>query len=256
MRSLVPVNARSLLLVAPLLASCLPNGPPTAGAESTATATATSKRRTPPAASMRAPAAADPLITAPFGDDFERGSLGVEWRPVGWGAWKIENGRLCGKGAHNKGIWLAKRLPVNARIEVDAVSTSADGDLKVEVWGDGVSGATSASYTNATSYLAILGGWKNTLHVLARLDEHGSDRKELKISAALDDPRARPVSPGQVYHLKIERGDARTVTFSVDDAKLHTFEDDAPLMGAGHDHFGFNNWEVPVCFDNLKVTPL
>ena len=27
-------------------------------------------------------------------------------------------------------------------------------------------------------------------------------------------------------------------------------------LGVGHDHFGFNDWEVKVCFDNVKVTPL
>ena len=28
------------------------------------------------------------------------------------------------------------------------------------------------------------------------------------------------------------------------------------VAGAGHEHFGLNEWEAPVCFDNLKVTPL
>jgi hypothetical protein len=32
--------------------------------------------------------------------------------------------------------------------------------------------------------------------------------------------------------------------------------DDAPLRGAGHDHFAFNNWEAPVFFDNLRITAL
>ena len=27
-------------------------------------------------------------------------------------------------------------------------------------------------------------------------------------------------------------------------------------FGAGHEHLGFNDWDAPVCFDNLKVTPL
>ena len=30
----------------------------------------------------------------------------------------------------------------------------------------------------------------------------------------------------------------------------------APLAGVGHDHFGFNDWEAKVCFDNVRVTPL
>ena len=34
------------------------------------------------------------------------------------------------------------------------------------------------------------------------------------------------------------------------------FWDAEPLSGAGHEHFGFNDWDTPVCFDNLKITPL
>ena len=56
---------------------------------------------------------------------------------------------------------------------------TADGDLKAEYWGDGRSFATSLSYTNATSYLTIFGGWHNKFHVLARINEHGGDRKEI-----------------------------------------------------------------------------
>jgi hypothetical protein len=33
-------------------------------------------------------------------------------------------------------------------------------------------------------------------------------------------------------------------------------EDPAPLTGPGHDHFAFNGWDAPVCFDRLTVTPL
>ena len=29
---------------------------------------------------------------------------------------------------------------------------------------------------------------------------------------------------------------------------------DQPLTGFGHDHFGFNDWEAELHFDNLKVT--
>lgn len=249
------MTARAWLVVAASsLAACLPNGPPSARTDAPATTTSP-RRRPPPVASVQAPAATDPALTEPFFDDFERGSLGPDWRAVGWGAWKIEGGRLCGRGARNRGVWLRRRLPLNARVEVDVTSASPDGDLKLEVWGDGASGATSTSYTNATSYLAILGGWKNSLHVLARLDEHGSDRKELRLGVP-DDPRAQRLSPGQTYRVKLERLDGRTVTLWLDDMKIHALDDDAPLSGAGHDHVGFNDWEVHACFDNLRVTPL
>lgn len=183
-------------------------------------------------------------------------NLGPNWKQVKTNAWRIENGKLCAQGAHNHGVWLQKTLPINARIEFDAMSTSEDGDLKAEVWGDGASGATGVSYNNATSYLAILGGWKNTLHVLARLNEHGQDRKEIKVDKDSDDPRQRPVVKGQVYRFKIERTDGKTVHFSVDGVEYHSFVDPQPLVGAGHDHFGFNEWEVKTCYDNVKVTPL
>jgi hypothetical protein len=61
---------------------------------------------------------------------------------------------------------------------------------------------------------------------------------------------------GQVYRFKVERTDGKTVRFSVDGVEYHSFIDAQPLAGAGHDHFGFNEWEVKTCYDNVKVTPL
>lgn len=182
--------------------------------------------------------------------------LGPNWTSLSASAWRIENGKLCGEGAKNHGVWLNKVLPVNARIEFDATSDSTEGDLKTEVWGDGRSGATQDSYVNATSYLAILGGWKNTVHVLARLNEHGDNRKEIKVDATSDDPRAKPVIRGQTYRFKVERTDGKTIRWYVDGLEYLTWADSEPLVGPGHDHFGFNEWKVKVCFDNVKVTPL
>ena len=190
------------------------------------------------------------------GAPVDRGRLGPNWTQIKTNAWKVENGKLCVQNAHNHGIWLNRTLPVNARIEFDATPGSDDGDLKAEVWGDGTSYATGTSYTNATSYLTILGGWKNTLQVLARLNEHGPDRKEIKIDKDSDDPRQRPVQKGQTYHFKIERTDGKTVRWSVDGVDFFNWNDPAPLAGQGHDHLGFNEWEAKVCFDNVKVTPL
>jgi hypothetical protein len=182
--------------------------------------------------------------------------LGPAWSQAGTNVWTIENGKVCGSGAKNHGLWLQRTLPVNARIEFDAVSSVADGDIKCEVWGDGRSAATGLSYTNATSYIVIFGGWHNTLHKIARLNEHGTDAKEIKIDSKSDDPTAQPVTAGQVYHFKIERTDGKTVRWSVNNTEYIAYTDPAPLTGGGHDHFGFNDWEAAVCFDNVKVTPL
>jgi hypothetical protein len=195
------------------------------------------------------------LIKTPFADAFDRPDLGPDWN-VTSPVWRIEGGRLCGAGARNHPAWLTRRLPTNARIEFEALSRSPDGDLKVELWGDGKSFAKATSYTNASSYIAIFGGWKNQFHVLARVDEHAKDRPEVKIDPSGSDLRARPVQAQTVYHFKVERSDGKTVRWYVDDIEILTYADKEPLKGAGHEHLGFNDWDVPVCFDNLKVTPL
>ncbi len=181
---------------------------------------------------------------------------GPDWVATVPGIWHIEGGRLCGDHAKNHGIWLKRGLPVNARIEFDAVSQSSDGDLKAEYWGDGRSYATALSYTNATSYLTIFGGWHNTFHVLARINEHAPDRKEVIVDKNSDDPREKPAMAGQLYHFKVERADGKTVRWWIDGNEMLTYPDVAPLAGPGHDHFGFNDWEIKVCFDNVRVTPL
>jgi hypothetical protein len=246
-----------------LVAACVPAGNvATADAGSPA---ATAVRAAPPPA----PQAAD-LLRAPFVDDFNRfapalgGEAGVDggvdpgpdWMVTQPGIWRIEDGHLCGERAHNHGVWLKRTLPPNARIEFDATSWSADGDIKAEYWGDGRSFATSLSYTNATSYLTILGGWHNKFHVLARINEHAADRKEIVVDPKSDDPRERAVVAGQRYHFKVERSDGRTMRWWIDGVEMLTYPDTLPLSGVGHDHFGFNDWEVRVCFDSVRVVPL
>jgi hypothetical protein len=199
--------------------------------------------------------AAQPLLRKPFVDSFERAELGPDFHATA-PVWQLQSGQLCVNGAHNHPVWLTKRLPTNARIEFDVVSSSAQGDIKAEYWGDGTGAATSTSYTNASSYLTIFGGWKNQYHVLARLDEHAQGRPEVRLDKASTELRARPVQPNQTYHFKVERSDGKTVRWSVDDIEILSFSDPNPLKGKGHDHFGFNDWEVPLCFDNLKITPL
>jgi hypothetical protein len=228
-------------------ASAMPSGRPSAAPAPSAAPSASAS----PSASAAASAAASGS-SAPQAPDL----LGPDWSQAGTNVWHIEDGRLCGQGAKNHGVWLTKTLPINARIEFDAVSYAQDGDLKAEVWGDGRSAATSVSYTNATSYLTIFGGWSNKFHVLARINEHGTDRKQISIDPTSDDPKEKPVVQGQIYHFKVERTDGKTVHWYVDGIEYLSFSDSQPLTGAGHDHFGFNDWNVKVCFDNVRVTPL
>jgi hypothetical protein len=265
-------------LAAVVLLGCVPPGsagPPDSGPAAQNNPASRPLESPAAQAATAVPASVDVMKT-PFEDGFEKvgpavavaggaeGAPGTaaanepddDWLPTAPGMWHVEQGRLCGEHAHNHGIWLKRTLPVNARIEFDAITSSPDGDLKAEYWGDGRSYATSLSYTNATSYLTIFGGWHNKFHVLARLNEHGNDRKEITVDPNSDDPREKPTVAGQIYHFKVERTDGKTVKWSIDGVEMLTFADPQPLTGAGHDHFGFNDWDVRVCFDNVKVVPL
>lgn len=186
----------------------------------------------------------DPALDGPFEDNFDRSELGPLWRSTG-GPAQLVDGKLKIRGARNKPLWFRRTLPRDVRIEFDARSESREGDIKVEVYGDGVSKATQASYT-ATSYVVIFGGWSNTMNIIARLDEHADDRAV---------GPSRKVEVGHTYRMKIERiGD--TITAWADGQMLATMKDPSPLWGKGHDHFAFNNWQAEVWFDNLKITPL
>jgi hypothetical protein len=186
----------------------------------------------------------DPSMGDGFRDDFDRTEVGPLWRNTG-GAYSIIDGKLKVKAARNKPLWLRRTLPRDVSIEFDVRSDSPEGDIKVEVYGDGVSKAEKASYT-ATSYVVIFGGWSNTKNIIARLDEHGQDRAVGPV---------RKVEKGRTYHMKIERkGD--TISAWVDGQLLASMVDEDPLWGPGHDHFGINNWQSELWFDNLKITPL
>jgi len=251
------VGGFSQLLAIVALTSCVPNGPASSSDAGAAAPGAAKPRPSALPVLSNRPAASPPSppLVGTFEDDFERAALGPDWRTTS-GDWRIDAGKLCVRGAHNHGAWLVRTLPINVRIEFDAETTSPDGDIKAEVFGDGASSATGVSYNDATSYITIFGGWKNSYHVLARLNEHASDRPEIKIAPGSDDERARPVTPGQVYHFKVERADGKTIRWWVGDMLMFKFTDPQPLTGTGHDHFGFNDWEVPVCFDNVKVTAI
>ena len=232
-----------------------PTPPPAPSGSAAAPAAAPAGPKAAAATAAKAPTApAAAAATGVFHDNFDRAELGADWNPTS-AEWRIVGGRLCGQRARNHPVWLTRKLPLNARIEFDATSASADGDLKVEIWGDGKGFAKGTSYTDATSYLAIFGGWKNQFHVLARIDEHAPGRPEVKVSPG-GDYKARPVVANTVYHFKVERTDGKTVRWFVDDIEIIAFTDPAPLKGEGHEHLGFNDWEVQVCFDNLQITSL
>ena len=173
----------------------------------------------------------------PFSDDFERGELGPNYFSGG-GFWRVVDGALQSPGVKNNPLWLNVALPDEVAVEFDATSSSSDGDIKCELFGNG--------WDHASGYVFVLGGWSNKTSVIARLDEHGRDRVA---------ERSFKVKRGQTYRFRIERRGGR-IDWFVDGQKLLAFDDKAPLRGPGHDRFGFSSWDSELFFDNLRVEAL
>jgi hypothetical protein len=175
--------------------------------------------------------------SVPFSEDFTAALDRGAWWASG-GHWRTVDGWLYSPGVKNNPLWLKAKLPRDVAIEFDARSESPEGDLKVEVFGDG--------RDHASGYILIHGGWKNTVTAIARLNEHGRDRKERK---------DLKVEKSKTYRWRIERKGA-LLRWLIDGAEALRFEDAEPLEGRGHDRFGFSSWESELYFDNLKIEPL
>jgi hypothetical protein len=187
-----------------------------------------------------------PPITTRFADDFGRDTLGPDWYETG-GNYKLVGGELRTKGGKNHPLWLRRKLPQNAVIEVDAWSNTTEGDIKIEIYGDGRSYDPDGGGYKATGYVLVFGGWKNTKSQIARQDEHGKD--------VAVDPTGLKVEPKRHYHFRIERR-GKLIDWQIDGQPFLRYEDPRPLTGANNAYFSFTNWLADVWFDNLTIVPL
>lgn len=205
-------------------------------------------------------------IALPYQDDFSNfDTVAKNYFSTG-GLWRTVNGELLSPGVKNNPLWLKASLPQNVAVEFDVRSMSPEGDIKVEIFGDGTD--------HASGYVLIHGGWNNSISIIARMDEHAPSMGALQAEALKrggndvvqtgvyrPDTRVRiennpyPVQIGKQYHWRIERRD-KTIVWSIDGREFMRFEDPYPLAGKGHDRFGFSSWEAQLYFDNLKVEPL
>jgi len=174
------------------------------------------------------------LAAMPFSDNFDRSELGDNW--YGDPAWRIRDGQVFSAGTNNRPLWLRASIPENAVIEFDARSESPAGDIKVEFYADGTN--------HESGYILIFGGWKNSISCIARLDEHGADRQEIK--------KAGQVTISQTHHIKVVRKD-KVIKWYLDGKLKLDYYDSEPLKGNKHDRFAFNNWQSHLFFDNLKI---
>jgi hypothetical protein len=190
--------------------------------------------------------AKDQVITGPFTDDFQRAELGPTWNNTGAG-YHIADGRLNVSNAYNHPAWLRKKLPRDAVIELDAMSNSPAGDLKIEIYGDGESFDPDKGGYVSSGYVLIFGGWRNSLSVICRNNEHDEGRKAERT--------APPVQPGRSYHWTVTR-QAGALDWRIDGQPFLAWNDPAPLAGGGHEYLAVNDWEADVNFDNLSIRPL
>ena len=168
-----------------------------------------------------------------FSDDFERPELGADWLARS-GRWKIRDGRLNISNDRNEGAWLNQPLPDRVRVEFDAIANSDEGDLKFEIF--------ATEQRHQTGYIVILGGWRNSVSIIARLNEHGEDRLEAD---------ARAVR-GTVHRIAAVRTD-NSLRWYVDGNLVLKFDDEEPIRGS---YFAFNDWAADVSFDNLRIYKL
>lgn len=214
--------------------------------------------------------------TVPYADDFsdpgtvEKNywSTGGYWRVVNWRG----NPELMAPGPKNNPLWLKAKLPRDVAVEFDVRSESPEGDIKCEIFGDGLN--------HASGYVLIHGGWNNSISIIARLDEHGASLGQLEqmarqrandehlpksdvVSTGVFNKNTRmrkeaapyPVQIGRTYHWRIERKGSK-ISWYIDNQLFMDFDDPFPLEGEDHNRFGFSSWEANLFFDNLKIEPL
>ncbi|MDQ3262041.1 MAG: hypothetical protein M3Y59_00040 [Myxococcota bacterium] len=211
-------------------------------------------------------------VGLPYSDPFNDGSLLHQNYWSSGGDWRVMDGQLVSPGVKNNPLWLKARLPQNSAVEFDARSTGNEGDIKVEIYGDGLN--------HQSGYVLIHGGWNNRVSIIARLDEHGPSLTALqqlarKRGAELGiqsgnlvdtgvfrrDTRMRveanpfPVTQNKVYRWRIERRGS-LLRWLIDGQLFMEFDDPFPLAGEGHDRFGFSSWDATLIFDNLKAEAL
>ena len=176
------------------------------------------------------------VVAVPYADNFDRERLGEAWTRTG-GHWVIESGTVLTTGANNAPLFLNAPLPDDVVIEVDIKSETSAVDAKLELMTDG--------RKHQSGYIFILGGWKNKTSAIARLDEHGRDRKAKSPTE---------VKGNRQYHWRIEKKGGE-IRWYLDGDLYMSYSDPNPLQGPGHDRLALSNWQNQLRYDNLRVWP-
>ena len=156
------------------------------------------------------------------------------------GSWRVEGGTLRSLGEENRyPLWIQRRIPDSFEVEFEMMGKDLP-DGKLEFCGDGV--------RHESGYVSILGGWGNTLAVIAKEDEHESGRTRKKGKWETE----------RWYHWKIRRslhGGSGLIEWFLDGRPFLQRTDKKPLKGPGHDRLAFNNWKTDLSIRNIRVRP-
>lgn len=188
-----------------------------------------------------------------FAEDFSKPHLSAHWKdsaahlptPNKIAPPLIQEGRLQLQDRHNHPIWCTIPLPRRFVLEMNLWPLSSQGDIKIEVAGDGESKGGTGPY-RASGYVLVFGGWNGSRHLIARQDEHG------------DQVRSRPaggIDKGRRYHVRIERRDA-SIRWFVDGRLLLQMRDDQPIHGPNARYLGLSAYKAPVAFDDITLFAL
>jgi hypothetical protein len=216
----------------------------------------------------------EPDVTAqvPYQQDFsDPAVVKRDFFTVG-GYWRVVSGQLLAPQVKNNPLWLQARLPDDVAVEFDVRSEFPEGDIRLELFGDGTD--------PGSGYVLVHGGWNNTLSVLAREDVNAPSLKSLQLQAQRAAEKLRlpsadlvtsgvyfpntkvrvesstfPVQLSRTYHWRVERR-GTLLRWSIDGQPFLELNDPFPLKGPGHDRLGLSGFESQIYFDNLRVLPL
>lgn len=196
-----------------------------------------------------------PPLGTGFTDTFDRATLGPDWETKDPGAYRIVDGELHVKRAHNRPLWLRRSLPHDVKIELSCTPLTPDIDAKIELFGDGQRAesdddvARDAQYT-ASGYVLIFGGWRGQISTIVRQAEHQWQRER-----GVPTRRDFRATPGKKYRWVVTRKGGR-IDWEIDGQPFLSLDDPSPLGGPGHDRFAFDGWEAEQACDDLTIQPL